>query len=214
MWPSVDNGRNVVMRRTSAAVVALSAVTAALAGAGAGAGAARAAAPPVERALAGSVPAFTSHAAVTGAVAGSRRLTIQLWLAPRTAAAAAYATEVATPGSAVYGRYLSPAQYTARFGATAAESASAQAWLRSAGFSGISVDAQRDYVRATGSVAAIDAAFRTQLRYYRSSASATAGSNRLYANDSALTVPSSLAASVLGATGLDNAAPIQPRITH
>ena len=198
------------MRRTIAAVVALSAVTAALAGAGA----ARAAAPPVERALAGSVPAFTSHAAVTDAVTGSRRLTIQLWLAPRTAAAAAYATEVATPGSALHGRYLSPAQYTARFGATAAEAASAQAWLRSAGFSGISADAQRDYVRATGSVAAIDAAFRTQLRYYRSSASATAGSNRLYANDSALTVPSSLAASVLGVTGLDNAAPIQPHITR
>ena len=198
------------MRRTIAAVVALSAVTAALAGAGA----ARAAAPPVERALAGSVSAFTSHTAVTGAVAGGRRLTIQLWLAPRTAAAAAYATEVATPGSALHGRYLSPAQYTARFGATAAEAGSVQAWLRSAGFSGISADAQRDYVRATGSVAAIDAAFRTQLRYYRSSASATAGSNRLYANDSALTVPSSLAASVLGVTGLDNAAPIQPHITR
>jgi subtilase family serine protease len=198
------------MRRMIAAVVALSAMTAGLAGVGA----ARAATPPVERALAGSVPAFTSHAAATGAVAGSRRLTIQLWLAPRTAAAAAYATEVATPGSALYGRYLSPAQYTARFGATAAEAASAQAWLRSAGFSGISAGAQRDYVRATASVAAIDAAFRTQLRYYRSSASATAGSDRLYANDSALTVPSSLAASVLGVTGLDNAAPIQPHITR
>ena len=198
------------MRRTIAAVVALSAVTAALAGAGA----ARAAAPPVERALAGSVPAFTSHAAVTSAVAGSRRLTIQVWLAPRTAAAAAYATEVATPGSALHGRYLSPAQYTARFGATAAEAASVQAWLRSQGFSGIAADAQRDYVRATASVSAIDAAFKTQLRYYRSSASATAGSNRLYANDSALTMPSSLAASVLGVTGLDNAAPIQPHITR
>ena len=200
------------MRRTIAAVVALSAVTAALAGAGAGA--ARAEAPPVERALAGSVPAFTSHAVVTSAVAGSRRLTIQVWLAPRTAAAAAYATEVATPGSALHGRYLSPAQYTARFGATAAEAASVQAWLRSQGFSGIAADAQRDYVRATASVSAIDAAFKTQLRYYRSSASATAGSNRLYANDSALTVPSALAASVLGVTGLDNAAPIQPHITR
>ena len=204
------------MRRTITAVVALSAVTAALAGAGVGVGAARAAtAPaPAERALAGSAAAFTGRAAATGAVAGSRRLTIQLWLAPRTAAAAAYATGVATPGSALYGRYLSPAQYTARFGATAAEAAAAQAWLGSAGFSGISADAQRDYVRATGPVSAIDAAFRTQLRYYRSSASATAGADRLYANDSALTVPSSLAASVLGVTGLDNAAPVQPHITR
>jgi subtilase family serine protease len=198
------------MRRMLAAVVALSAVTAGLAGAGA----ARAAAPPAGRALAGSVPGFTGRAAVTGAVAAGRRLTVQLWLAPRTAAAAAYAAGVATPGSALYGHYLSPAQYTARFGATAAEAATAGAWLRSAGFSGISADAERDYVRATGSVAVIDAAFGTRLRYYRSSASATAGPDRLYANDSALTVPSSLAASVLGVTGLDNAAPVQPHISR
>src|ERR1700689_4553259 len=104
MLLSVDNGRNVVMRRTIAAFVALSAVTAALAGAGA----ARAAAPPVERALAGSGPAFTSQAAATGAVAGSRRLTIQLWLAPRTAAAAAYANGGATPGRAPPGRHRGP----------------------------------------------------------------------------------------------------------
>ncbi len=69
-------------------------------------------------------------------------------------------------------------------------------------------------MRATAPVSAIDAAFKTQLRYYRSSATATAGPDRLYANDSALTVPSSLAASVLGVTGLDNAAPVQPHITR
>jgi subtilase family serine protease len=156
---------------------------------------------------------MTSHAAVTGTVAGSRKLTIQLWLAPRSAAAAqAYATEAATPGSALYRRYLSPSQYTSRFGPSAAEAASARAWLRSEGFSGISADAQRDYVRATAPVSAIDAAFRTQLRYYHPTGSATAGRYRLYANDSALTLPSSLAASVLGVTGLDNAAPVQPLI--
>jgi subtilase family serine protease len=197
------------VRKTITAVVALSAAMASLLTAGA----ARATAPG-ERALAGSAVAFTGHTAISGTVAAGRKLTIELWLAPRSAAAAAYATEVSTPGSALYGRYLSPSQYTARFGATAAEAAPVESWLRSAGFTGISADAQRDYVRATAPVSAIDAAFKTQLRYYQSSASATAGRYRLYANDSALTLPSSLAASVLGVTGLDNAAAIQPRVTR
>jgi subtilase family serine protease len=205
----------MALRRTIAAVVALSAAMAGVAATGvARAAAAPAPTPAGQHALAGSVPGFTRHAAVTGTVAGSRSLTVEAWLAPRTAAAAAYATAVSTPGSALHRHYLSPAQYTARFGATASEAASVRAWLRSAGFSGVAADAQRDYVRATAPVSVIDAAFGTRLRYYQPTAAATAGSSRLYANDSAVTIPASLAASVLGVTGLDNAAAVQPRITR
>ena len=71
--------------------------------------------------LAGSAAPFTSHARVTGAVAGSVRLTIQVWLRPGDLAAAQrYATAVSTPGSALFHHYLSPDAYTARFGASQA----------------------------------------------------------------------------------------------
>src|SRR5690348_2059017 len=49
--------------------------------------------------LPGSVAAFTTHTRATGVVAGSDRLTIQMWLRPQLAAAARFATAVSTPGS-------------------------------------------------------------------------------------------------------------------
>jgi subtilase family serine protease len=177
----------------------------------AGAGtAAEATTTPVSHTLAGSAVPFTSTARTTGTVAGNTKLTVQLWLTPKTAAAQAYATAVSTPGSSSYGRYLSPAEYTARFGATTAEASATESWLRSAGFAGISTDAQRDYVTATAPVSTIQAAFKTSIKYYQSSARATAGRYRLYANSSAVTLPSSLSGTVIGVTGLNNAQPIQP----
>src|SRR5579875_1792689 len=165
--------------------------------------------------LAGSTAAFTSHTAVTGEVAGATRLSVELWLKGNVAAAAAYATAVSTPGNALFHHYLSPAAYTARFGASGATAGRVESWLRGQGFTAVHTAAQRSYVRATGTVRQIEAAFHTRVDYYRSSASVNAGRYTLRANAGALSLPASLAGSVLGVTGIDNAAAIQPmdRIT-
>ena len=161
--------------------------------------------------LAGSAAPFTSHGHATGAVAGSVRLSIQVWLRPGDLAAAQrYATAVSTPGNPLFHHYLSPAAYTARFGASQAGARAVWSWLRRRGFTGIQTDAQRNYVRATGAVAAIDAAFQTQLENYQSSASVNAGPYQLHANNRPVAIPKSLAQYVLGVTGLDNAAPRLP----
>jgi subtilase family serine protease len=161
--------------------------------------------------LAGSTAPFTSGALATGPVAGSVRLTIQVWLQPgRLAAAQRYATAVSTPGNKLFHRYLSPDAYTARFGAGRAAARAVESWLRHQGFTGIRTDGQRSYVRASGPVAAIDAAFKIQLENYRSSSSVTAGPYRLRANNRAVAIPRSLSKYVLGVTGLDNAAPRLP----
>jgi subtilase family serine protease len=161
--------------------------------------------------LAGSAAPFTSHSRPTGAVAGSVRLTIQVWLRPGDLAAAQrYATAVSTPGSSLFHHYLSPAAYTARFGASRTGASAVESWLRHQGFTGVQADAQRNYVRAAGSVAAIDAAFRTRLENYRSSAAVNAGPYQLHANDRPVAIPRSLARYVIGLTGLDNAAPRLP----
>ncbi len=161
--------------------------------------------------LPGSAVPFTSHVQAIGAVAGSQRLTIQVWMRPgQLSAAQRYATEVSTPGNKLFGHYLSPDAYTARFGAGRAATRSVGAWLRGQGFTSVQSDAQRNYVRATGPVAAINAAFRTQLEYYQPSAAANAGPYRLRANDGAISIPRSLSPFVLGVTGLDNAAPRLP----
>ena len=95
-----------------------------------------------------------------GAVPAGNRLTIQFWLKSQTAAAASYASAVSTPGSPLFEHYLTPAAYTARFGATAHEAASVESWLKSAGFTGVSADSGRDYVAGTASVSTIDTALR------------------------------------------------------
>jgi subtilase family serine protease len=162
---------------------------------------------PAVMTLSGSTPAFATANRAIGTVAGATELTIQFWLKPRTAAAESFATAVSTPGSPVFGHYLSPAAYTARFGASSTQAAGVESWLRSAGFTSVAADAGRDYVQATGAVSTIDAALRVQLRYYRPAGGVNAGAYALRANDRAVSLPPSVASSVLAVTGLDNAAP-------
>ena len=190
------------------------AATAALAGmmiVGAG-GAAQAQPGPAETPLAGTAVPFTGHTKVLGAVAGSQQLSIQVWLTPRVAAAENYATAASTPGSALFQRYLSPDAYTSRFGAASATADKVETWLRASGFTGITTDSQLSYVRATAPVSKIDAAFKVQIKNYQASAQVNAGPYTLRANDRPVSVPASLAGSVLGVTGLDNAAPILPLV--
>jgi subtilase family serine protease len=161
---------------------------------------------PSTRQLADSAVPLTPDSA-RSLVAGPRRLTLQVWLTPRTAAAQSYADAASTPGDSLFGHYLSPAQYAARFGATPQRASAVQAWLRSAGFTGVATDSQLSYVRATAPVSVIDRALRVQVRYYGQPSQRQGGRYALRANDRPVSVPAPLAGSVLGITGLDNAPP-------
>ncbi len=200
------------MRRpiTAVAVAALAATTIAVAASGSAAHAAAASASltsSASTALPGSAAPFAGTSKAIGAVPANNRLTIQVWLRSQTAAAENYAAAVSTPGSPLFEHYLTPAAYTARFGATAAEATAVESWLTSAGFAGVSADSGRDYVQATAAVSTIDSAMKTQLRYYRPSGGATAGKYLLRGNAQPVSVPAGLAGIVLGVTGLDNASP-------
>lgn len=192
---------------TAGATAVLAAAMSAVAG-----GLAQAAPRPAETPLPGSAVPFTSHTKVTGYLAGRQHLTVQLWLKPDVAAAQRYATAAATPGSALFRHYLSPAGYTARFGASRAAVTQVESWLRGQGFTGITTDAGRSYVRATAPVSTINAAFRIRLARYQASAAVNAGRNPLRANNRPVTLPATVAARVLGVSGLDNANPVLPMI--
>ena len=197
--------------RTCAAAAGVTAVLAAAMTAGAG-GLAQASPRPGQTPLRGSAVPFTGHTPVTGYVAGGQRLTIQLWLKPDIAAAERYATAVATPGSVLFHHYLSPAAYTARFGASQAAAAQIESWLRGQGFTGITADSGRAYVRATAMASTINTAFRVRLTLYQPSAAVNAGRYRLRANNRPVSLPAAVAARVLGITGLDNVSPVLPLI--
>jgi subtilase family serine protease len=156
------------------------------------------------------VASFTSDTRAAGNVPASERLTIQLWLQPRTAAATRFAQAVSTPGSSQFRRYLSPDAYAARFAATPADASTVESWLRARGFTAVSTDPERAYVRATASAATINQAFDVRLKLYKSSAAVNAGAYALRSNDRPISLPTTLARMVLGVTGLDNAAPADP----
>lgn len=162
------------------------------------------------RALAGSRPGFVSTSAALGPVASSRRLSVELWMKPNLLAAERFATAASTPGTATYRHYLSPEAYAARYGATKGAVTKVESWLRSRGFTNVTTNPGRNYVRASAAVSTIDAAFRTQLENYRPSAEVNADGYRLFANDGAVSLPKSIARLTVGVTGLDNASPVLP----
>jgi subtilase family serine protease len=159
--------------------------------------------------LAGSAVPFAGTKQAIGLVPAGNRLTIQVWLTPQTIASESYATAVATPGNPLFGQFMSPAEYAARFGPAPAAVTSVERWLRQSGFTDVAADAGDDYVQATAPVSTIDTALKVQMRYYRSSPGVSAGKYPLRANDRPVSLPAALAGSVLGVTGLDNAAPVQ-----
>ena len=199
------------MSRTRS-LIATTGVMAAIIGTGIGgaSGLASASSTPASARIQGSAVPFTSHAQAAGAVPGSQRLSIQVWLRPQVSAAESFAAAVSTPGSSSFRHYLSPAGYAARFAAPAGAAAKVESWLRSAGFSAVKASPLRSYVRATAKVSVIDAALRTTLRLYRATSAVNAGPYQLRANSTAISVPAALSGSVLGVSGLDNAAPRLP----
>jgi subtilase family serine protease len=106
------------------------------------------------------------------------------------------ASAVSNPKSAAYGHYLSARSFNARFGPTASDVKSVGAYLRGAGFHVTSVAQGRRWIDATGSVAQVESAFKTTLRYVRHDG------QTVRVATSALSIPRSIASSVAGIVGV------------
>lgn len=104
-----------------------------------------------------------------------------------------------TPGSAAYGRHLTPAEFAAQYAPTPQQVALVEAHLRRAGFRDIEVAPNRLLISATGTAAAVKTAFNTRLKRF------TLEGRRVYANQDAAQVPAELGRIVGAVLGLDNA---------
>ncbi|MGW2655807.1 S53 family peptidase [Streptomyces sp. NPDC001478] len=156
------------------------------------------AAPGARAALQGTKPAWATASADRGASADSAKVSVRVHLAGRDAKGlTAYAAAVSDPDSASYGKYLSPAEAQARFGATREQIDRVSRWLKESGLTVTGAD--QHYVSATGDVATAERAFGTQLRDYRR------GGRTYRAPAATATVPAALGDAVLAVSGLDNA---------
>ena len=145
-----------------------------------------------------NAPAWTATTTALGPAPAASTVSFSVAIAPRDAAGAqAFADAVSDPRSASYRHYLTPQQYTARFGATASDVAAVLSWLHGAGLQTGTVPISNSYVPVTGSIAAVNKAFGTTIkRYHRDN-------RQVIAPASALTVPAALAGRVSDVLGLD-----------
>ncbi len=170
----------------------------AVAGAAAAEAATAGAGPAGRTALAGTVIPAAAREHPAGAVSKSARVSFEVVLKLRDVAAAqALVKAVSTPGSASYRRYLTAAQWEARFSPTAAAVSSTRKWLASEGFRLGAVSKDRTTVSASGTAAQIEHAFGTSLENYKVDGHIVRMATR------AMSVPASVAVSVAGAMGIN-----------
>jgi subtilase family serine protease len=161
---------------------------------------------PARSALDGSTPAFAKASAPVRASSAKGSVAVRVYLSPRGGlnALKAAVTAVSTPGNAQYHHFVTPAGYRARFEPTPATVATVSAWLKTSGLHVTNVEASRRFIAATGTVAAAEKAFGTQLNVYRHNGKLVRG------NASAVSVPASVSGAVMGVTGLSVAAKMRP----
>ncbi|HEU5270175.1 MAG TPA: S53 family peptidase [Jatrophihabitans sp.] len=157
-----------------------------------------ASASPSGRAAVSQAPAWTATTTALGPAPAASTVNFTVAIAPRDAAGAqAFADAVSDPRSASYRHFLTPQQYTARFGATASDVAAVLSWLHGAGLQTGTVPISNSYVQVTGSIAAVNKALGTTIKSYHRN------NRQVIAPASALTVPAALAGRVSDVLGLD-----------
>ena len=157
---------------------------------------------------AASRPAAPQAAVAAHLVAGAqfhplaaRNTTISLEFSvpPRSPAALkSFIASVSTPGSPRYGKYLAKGQFASRFGASPATVASITHYLGTHGLSGVSVTSDRLFVRAHGSVRAVEALLHTTISFYRYQG------KTVYTNTKPARLPAALSGKVATVVGLSD----------
>jgi len=148
----------------------------------------------------GAAPALAAGDVALGALAASTPLSLSVTLAPRDPAGlAALATAVSTPGTPSYHRYLSVAQFAARFGAAPSTVAAVRASLRAQGLTPGALAADGLALSVASDAGSAARAFGVGLHRFRD-----AGGRTVFANDAAPRLPAALRGAVTGVLGLDD----------
>ncbi len=152
--------------------------------------------------LGGHIPAAVRRAHLVGRVAGTQPVGLALTLPLRhQAALAELLGRLSTPGDPLYGHFLTPAEFTARFGPTEADYAAVAAAAKSAGLAVTGTHPNRLILDVSGPASTVEAAFGLRLHTY-----AAADGHLFRAPDAGPRLPGGMAGRVLGVVGLDTAA--------
>lgn len=105
-----------------------------------------------------------------------------------------------SPDSSQFHKWLTPAQFHARFGVSSADQAQVAAWLESRGFTAIKANAQQ--IEFSGTVSTVESAFKTSMHQYQTRVNGALETH--VANATEISIPSALAPVVSGVLSLNN----------
>jgi subtilase family serine protease len=149
----------------------------------------------------GSQPSWAQSKALTSAAPSSDVVHARVYLPFRNQSALdAFTSAVSTPGSAAYGKYLTPQQFDQQYAPAQSDVTAVQNWLRTAGFTVVNTPDSGRYVAIEGTVAQANAVFATTLGEY------SAYGRTLRAPETAPSVPAELTGKVSAVVGLDDSA--------
>jgi subtilase family serine protease len=149
----------------------------------------------------GSVPSWATAANFKGAANTADTVGFRVYLSwNNESAAAAFAAAVSDPKNALYGHYLTPAQFRTQFAPSQTQVVAVQSWLRSQGFTIDYTPTNNLYVAAEGTLAQAATAFETNFGAYQFQGLT------VRAPEQPLSIPASLADSVTSVLGLDDSA--------
>lgn len=156
----------------------------------------------VQPRLAGHVPSTAvAYAHLLGRVAAAQTVGLALTLPLRNQADLSdLLARLYTPGDPLHGQFLTPAEFTARFGPTESDYAAVAAAAKSAGLQVTGTHPNRLIIDVSGPASAVETAFGLRLQNYR----ATDG-HVFRAPDAGPLLPRGMAGRVAGVVGLDTA---------
>ncbi len=137
----------------------------------------------------------------------STPVTVRLALAVQNKAALLGAVQAANdPASPRYGHFLTPAQFTASYGATSTQVTAVVNYLQSAGFSNVTVEPNNLLVSASGTAAQASAAFNTPLEKI------SQFGKEVFVNTQPAQVPATLGGIVTAVLGLNTSGQMKPML--
>jgi subtilase family serine protease len=159
--------------------------------------------------IANNIPGFVKSATVLGKTATSKTIAVTVWLKPRNKSQLdALVASQYDPKSASYRHWLTPEAFEASYAPTAADATTVSQFLTKSGLTVLSVGPKNMYVRAQGTVGAVNSAFQVVLHDFNFQGATH------YANTTAPVV-SDAAASLIGAVyGLHDLTYTHPYVTQ
>jgi subtilase family serine protease len=150
-------------------------------------------------ALPSPVPTWIKYSTDDGPARSSVTVPFRLYLAGAAPASQlAFAQTVSEPGSKQFRHYLTPEQFTQRFGPTSTQTAAVEAWATGSGLDVTAANAH--YVALSGTAPAVSSALGTSIDAFGGTLAGPTG----YAPIRGASVPASIASDVIAAVGLDD----------